>query len=44
MWRFGQLPGDLVIHRGSFTLYLPMTTCLLLSALLSVLAWLFSRR
>ncbi len=33
----GQLPGDIVWKRGSFTLYLPLATSLLLSLLLTVL-------
>ena len=27
----GQLPGDIYFHRGSFTFYFPLATCLLLS-------------
>ncbi|HET7292996.1 MAG TPA: DUF2905 domain-containing protein [Vicinamibacteria bacterium] len=32
----GRLPGDFVLRRGGFTLYVPVTTCLLLSALLTL--------
>jgi hypothetical protein len=39
----GRLPGDLVLRRPGFTLYVPLGTCLLLSLLLSVLLWLFRR-
>lgn len=39
----GRLPGDFVIDRPSFKLYLPITTMILLSALLSLLMWLFRR-
>jgi hypothetical protein len=39
----GRLPGDIVIRREGGTLYLPIVTCLLLSALLSLVAW-FLRR
>ena len=39
----GKLPGDLQIERSGFRLYLPITTCLLLSAVLSLVAHLFSR-
>jgi hypothetical protein len=39
----GRLPGDLVIERENFTLYLPITTSILVSLLLSLLLWLFSR-
>lgn len=41
-FRLGRLPGD-IIHRGEHTtFYFPIVTCLLLSAILSLLFWLFS--
>jgi len=39
----GRLPGDITLHKGSSTFYFPIVTCLLLSAVLSLLAWLFRR-
>ncbi len=39
----GKLPGDLRIERAGFRLYVPITTCILISAVLSLLAQLFSR-
>lgn len=43
----GNLPGDIRIERGNFTLFLPITSMLLLSlllsALLSAVAWLLRR-
>ena len=33
----GRLPGDIYIRRGSFSFYFPLTTCVLVSALLSLL-------
>ena len=39
----GRLPGDLRIERPGFRLYVPITSCLLVSAVLSLAAWLFSR-
>lgn len=39
----GRLPGDLVIRRGSTTIYIPLATCLLASLVLSLLFWLFRR-
>lgn len=39
----GRLPGDLVLRRPGFTLYLPLATCLLASAGLSLLLWLWRR-
>ncbi len=40
--RLGKLPGD-IVHRGQHTtFYFPIVTCLVLSAALSFLFWLFS--
>jgi hypothetical protein len=39
----GRLPGDIVIERGSFTFYLPLTTGLLASLLLTLFLWLIGR-
>jgi hypothetical protein len=39
----GRLPGDIVIQRDSFTFYLPLTTCLLLSLLFSIVVWIADR-
>jgi hypothetical protein len=35
----GRLPGDIRIERDNFRFYSPLTTCLLLSALLSLALW-----
>ena len=41
-FRLGHLPGD-IVHRGEHTtFYFPIVTCLVLSAGLSLLFWLFS--
>ena len=39
----GRLPGDIVLRGERFTFYFPLTTCLLLSALLSLILWLLGR-
>jgi uncharacterized protein HemY len=39
----GRLPGDIRIERANFRLYIPITTCILLSLLLSAVAYLISR-
>ena len=39
----GRLPGDIVVERGSFRFYFPIVTSLLISALLTLAAWLFRR-
>jgi Protein of unknown function (DUF2905) len=38
-----RLPGDFVIHRSGFTLFFPLTSLLLLSLLVSLIAWLLRR-
>ena len=40
----GRLPGDIVVRRNNFTFYFPIVTSLLLSIILTVAMWLFSRR
>ena len=40
----GKLPGDIIIKRENFSFYFPLATCLLLSALLSFILFLFNRR
>lgn len=39
----GRLPGDIVIERPGFSLYLPIGTCLLVSLLASLVLWLLRR-
>ena len=42
--RFGRLPGDIVIRGKNAVFYFPVVTCLLLSAVFSLLMWLFGKR
>jgi hypothetical protein len=42
--KLGRLPGDLWFRKGNVHFYFPMTTSILLSLLLSLILWLFSRR
>jgi hypothetical protein len=42
--RFGRLPGDIVVRGKNSVFYFPIVTSLLLSALLSLAMWLFSRK
>lgn len=39
----GRLPGDIAIERESFVFYLPITTSLIVSILLSLLLWWLNR-
>ena len=40
----GKLPGDIMIKKENFSFYFPLTTCLLLSALLSLILFLWNRK
>ncbi len=39
----GRLPGDLVIERENFRLYIPIATSLLISLRLSLVLWFLNR-
>jgi len=39
----GRLPGDIVIQRDGFSLYIPIVTCVLLSGVASLVLWLLRR-
>lgn len=39
----GRLPGDLVVDREDFKVYLPITTMIIVSVLLSLVIWLFRK-
>ena len=39
----GRLPGDIVIEREDFRLYIPITTSIIVSVVLSLIFW-FMRR
>jgi len=40
----GKLPGDLVYKGKNTTVYFPLVTCLLLSAVLSLVLWAVGRK
>jgi ribose/xylose/arabinose/galactoside ABC-type transport system permease subunit len=39
----GRLPGDIRIERGGFTFYFPLTSGLIVSALISFILWLLRK-
>jgi len=39
----GRLPGDIVVARGNFRFYFPIVTSLLISAILTLVAWLIRK-
>ena len=41
---FGKLPGDIVIQKKNFTLYIPIVTSIALSLLLTLILFLIRRR
>ena len=40
----GKLPGDIIIKKENFSFYFPLTTCLLLSAIASLILYLWNRK
>jgi hypothetical protein len=41
---FGRLPGDIRVEKPGFKFYFPLATCLLLSALVTLVVWLLRKR
>lgn len=39
----GQLPGDIYVQRGRFSFYFPITTCIVISAIISLVLYFFRR-
>ena len=39
----GRLPGDVFVQKGNSTFYFPIVTCLIISAVLTVLSWFFRK-
>ena len=42
--KLGKLPGDIYYHGRNGSFYFPIVTCVLLSAVLSIIMWFFNRR
>lgn len=40
----GRLPGDIAIERENFRFFFPLTTSIIISIVLTILIWLFTRR
>jgi hypothetical protein len=40
---FGRLPGDILIVRPGFKVYIPITTMIVVSIILSIIAWFFRK-
>jgi hypothetical protein len=39
----GKLPGDITIKREHFSFYFPLATCILISAVVSLILWLIRK-
>lgn len=39
----GRLPGDFVFKSDNFRFYFPLTTCIVISVVLSILLWIFKK-
>jgi hypothetical protein len=42
-FKLGRLPGDIYVHGRNSTFFFPLTTCILISAVLSLAMWLLRR-
>ena len=42
--RIGQLPGDMYVHRGNFSFYVPLGTSVVISIVLTFLYGLMNKR
>ncbi len=40
---FGRLPGDIAVEKENVRFYFPWVTCLVVSAVISLLLWLFRK-
>ena len=43
-FRIGRLPGDIYIERDGWRFYFPLMTSIILSIMISIILWLFSRK
>ena len=39
----GKLPGDIIIRKEKFSFYFPITTCIIISIILSFLFWIIRK-
>jgi len=40
----GRLPGDILIKKENFAFYFPITTCILISLILSIILFIWNQR
>ena len=41
--RLGRLPGDVMVKKENFSFYFPVTTCIIISIILTLLFYLFRK-
>jgi hypothetical protein len=41
---WGRLPGDISVHRPGFSFHFPVTTCIVVSIVLSLVVWWIGRK
>ncbi|MFO7526957.1 MAG: DUF2905 domain-containing protein [Ignavibacteriaceae bacterium] len=39
----GKLPGDIIINKPNFKMYIPITTMIIISLVVSLIVWLFKK-
>lgn len=39
----GQLPGDILVKKENFSFYFPITTCIIVSIVISLIMWFFRK-
>ncbi|MFC1807737.1 DUF2905 domain-containing protein [Candidatus Omnitrophota bacterium] len=40
----GRLPGDICIRKSNFSFYAPISTCIIISIIVSIILYIFGRR
>ena len=40
----GKLPGDIYIKKENFSFFFPITSCIVISVILSILFWVFNKK
>ncbi|OHB48044.1 MAG: hypothetical protein A2106_04995 [Planctomycetes bacterium GWF2_40_8] len=40
----GKFPGDIAVVRKNYSFYFPVTTCIIISIVLSFILWFFNKR
>jgi len=41
---FGKLPGDIAVQNKNFSFYFPVTTCIIISSILTLIFWITGKK